>query len=269
MRFRLVIIAATFCGLFLSMPAYGQDTSDPTTDVKETIEVQREKTHDTKYPSLQFLKDHRVFLRSQLDLLSMQITRVRTDKAEMLDERYLRLQEMAKAIAAARDTVAAEQQLTAGRERLNSITELGELEGQLALMEKVLAEQRNRLLLLEEDFLGHQETALVVLIRGLAGKTAPAAIALGEEVDVVRIDLSPEQRASLERGGIAQIYHEFVEPREHVLTVSFSGPQWSEAPPVNLTVEAARDRLTFLELDLSQLDRNREALGLVTSVWYR
>ena len=136
-------------------------------------------------------------------------------------------------------------------------------------MEKLLAEQQKRLLLLEEDFLGHQETALVILVKGLSGKRAPAAIVLSEDNDVVRVELTPEQRTSLEQGGIAQIYHEFVEPREHVFAVSFTGKAWAEAETAAVSVEAARDRLTFLELDLSHLNRDREAGGLLTSVWYR
>jgi hypothetical protein len=56
----------------------------------------------------------------------------------------------------------------------------------------------------------------------------------------VRVDLSTEQRSSLEQGGIAQVFHEFVEPREHVFAVSFAGSSWIDAPPVSVTVETAR-----------------------------
>jgi hypothetical protein len=187
----------------------------------------------------------------------------------MIDERWLRWKEMAAAIAVARDTVRAEHEATPERELLSSVTELAELEAELNLMEKILVDQRHRLLLLEEDFLGSQETALVVLIKGLSDKEAPVSIELREESDVVNVSLTAEQRASLERGGIAQIYHEFVEPREHVFTVRFAGNAWDETNALAVTFEAARDRLTFLELDLSRLDRDGEALGLLTSVWYR
>ena len=237
--------------------------------VEETIEVKRAEAKETKHPSLRFLKDHRVFLRARLDLLRLQITLTRTEDAEMIDARLLRLQEMAAAIAAARDTVGAVHGLTPRRELLTSVTELGELEAELDLMELLLAEQRQRLLLLEEDFLGHQETALVVLVRGLTGREAPGTIVFAEDNEFVRVALTAEQQASLARGGIAQIYHEFVEPREHMYAVSFEGAGWTGVMPVPITVLAARDRLTFLELDLSHLDGERDAAGLLTSTWYR
>ena len=258
--------------LFTAAPAtlVAQDAGEADVrQVEEKIEVKRAKTKETKHPTLQFLKDNRVFLRARLDLLSVHITRTRTDKARTVDERYLRLKEMAAAIAAARDTVSSERELTPQRTSLGSVTELAELDAELSLMEKLLAEHRERLLFLEQDFLGHQETALVILIRGLAGKRVPESIILTEDSDVVRVELSTEQRASLEQGGIAQIYHEFVEPREHVFAVSFTGKTWVEEEPVAVVVEAARDRLTFLELDLSHLNRDHEASGLLTSIWYR
>ena len=249
--------------------AQDESDGDDARKLEETIEVKRAVPRGPKHPSLRFLRDNRVFLRGRLDLLRVQITRVHTDKATLLDERILRLKEMAAAIASARDTVGAVYELTPERELLTSVTQLGELEAELDLMKKLLADQQQRLLLLEEDFLGHQETALVILIKGLSGKRAPASIVLTEDNDVVRVELTPEQRNSLEQGGIAQIYHEFVEPREHVFAVSFAGKAWAAAETVAVSVEAARDRLTFLELDLSHLDRDRETGGLLTSVWYR
>ena len=237
--------------------------------VEETIEVKRAETKDTKHPSLQFLKDNRVFLRARLDLLSVSIKRTRSDEAEIIDERYLMLEAMSRAIAAARDTVSAEHSGITERELLGSVTELADLEAELDLMNKLLAEQRGRLLMLEQDFLGHQQTSLVIIVKGLRGKNVPESIAITEDNDIVRVPLTPEQRASLAQGGIAQIYHEFVEPREHVFGISFTGKGWVDEAPVAVVLEAQRDRLTFLELDLSQLDRGREASGLLTSVWYR
>jgi hypothetical protein len=188
-----------------------QDATDDT--VKETIEVKRAKSKDSKHPTLRFLKDNRVFLRARLDELSLQVTRTRTDDAELVDERWLRLKEMSEAIAAARDTVRATQDISSERELLTSVMELGKLEAELNLMEQILAEQRQRLLQLEEDFLGHQESALVILIKGLSGKDVPTSVILQEDSDVTRVGLT--------------------------------------------------------ELDLSRLDRDVEASGLLTGVWYR
>jgi hypothetical protein len=236
----------------------------------ETVEVERKELKGPKHPSLQFLKDHHVFIRARLEELRTKTTTVRSGDAEMLDERFLRLKAMSEAIAAARDTVSSQHLATGARDTLSSVAQLAELEAQLDVIEQILADQRRRLLFLEEDFLGHQETALVILVKGLSGKPhVPESIVLTDQNDVVHVDLTPVQRASLQQGGIAQVYHQFVEPREHLLEVGFTGGRWSESPPVAVKVEAARDRITFLELDLSSIDASAGQFGLATTVWHR
>jgi len=267
---RWLVAPAVF--LALAVTAVGTtDASDDDEDKSvETIEVKRNELKGPKHPSLQFLKDHRVFIRARLDELRTQTTRVHSTDAEMLDERLLRLQAMAAAIAAARDTVASEYRVTGERDTLSSVTQLAALESQLDLIQQLLADQRHRLLLLEEDFLGHQETALVILVKGLSGNPhIPESIVLTDQNDVVHVELTPLQRVSLENGGIAQIYHQFVEPREHTFEVGFTGDRWTDSNPVAVKVEAARDRITFLELDLSGLGADRAASGLTASVWHR
>jgi hypothetical protein len=267
MRLRICILAVA-CALF-PVALHAQDAPVDTATVVESVEVKRADTKTPKHTSLKFLKDHRVFIRAQLDLLKVQTTRTRTERALSLDERYLLLQQMSAAIAAARDTVRADSLLTAQRQLMQSVTQLGELEVQLSRMEALLAHHRARVIAIESDFLGHQETALVIVVRGFTGKTAPAFMVITEDDDVVRVEFTPEQRASLEQGGIAQVYHEFVEPREHVLQVAFEGNGWPALGAIPVTVDTARDRLTFLGIDISSLDPSREAMGLLTDVWYR
>ncbi len=259
--FAIALAAARVPGAVAQAPA-------DTAGVVETIEVKRADTKAPKHTSLKFLRDNRVFIRAQLDLLKVQVTRTRTDEAQVIDQRYLRLKQMSDAIAAARDTVSAESLLTAQRGLMTSITQLGELEGQMTRMENLLAEHRTRLVGIESDFLGHQETSLVIVMRGFTGKSAPATVVIADEEDVVRVELTSLQRIALEQGGIAQVYHEFVEPREHVISVSFEGTGWP-ATSVPITVDAARDRMTFLGLDLSRLDPGVATMGLLTDVWYR
>lgn len=267
--FRAVIAFGILLAVVVaSMAAANEPPADGVGDVIEVIEVKRSDTRDPKHTSLKFLRDNRTFLRSQLDRLR-QTRQTTSNDAQILDERLLRLKEMSDAIAAARDTVRDRDGTLAQHAIMENVTDLGALVNELTTMEALLAEHRQRLLLLETDFLGRQETALVILLRGLAGGSAPEALLVGEDDDVVRIELTPSQRVSLEQGGIAQIYHEFVEPREHVFAVSFAGEAWRDAPPVTVTLETSRDRLTFLELDASRLDRGQVASGLVTSVWYR
>jgi len=257
------------CLILAVLPAIAGEDGD-TEQVKETIEVKRTESTETKHPTLQFLKDNRVFLRARLDQLSTRVIKTRTTDAEMLDSRFLMLKEMADAIAAARDTVDTANNQMPERDVLTSVSQLGDLEAELTLMEKLLSEQQHRLLSLEQDFLGNQETTLVILVKGLAGKpAAPGAIVITEENEVVRVGLTPEHRLSLTQGGIAQVYFELVEPREHLIEVSFSGENWAEVLPVKVAVDTRRDQITFLELDLGGLDKNRQYSGLQTAVWYR
>ena len=266
---RTPMLAIVAAALLWAPGTVAAQTDADTTGVVEKIEVKRAETKEPKHTNLKFLKDNRVFIRAQLDLLKVQTTRTRVDQAQSLDQRYLSLQQMSAAIAAARDTVSAESLLTAQHQLMTSVTELGKFESQLSRVEELLADHRTRLLAIEQDFLGHQETALVIVMRGFSGKNAPAAVVIAENEDVVRVELTPEQQASLQQGGIAQVYHEFVEPREHVFTVTLEGNGWPAAATLPITVDTARDRLTFLGLDLSRLDPSREAMGLLTDVWYR
>lgn len=252
-----------------AVPAAAQETTSNDDGVVEKIEVQRADSHKTKYPTLRFLKDNRVFIRSQLDLLKTQVTRERTGQAEIIDGRYLWLNELAQAIAAAGDSVGVARSNAAVDTLLDSVKRLGELDDTLRLMEKLLAQQRKRLLELEQDFVGRQETSLVIVLRGMAGRSAPATIVVGEGNDFVRLDLTAEQRASLEEGGIAQLFHEFVEPRRHTYLIAFEGNGWGDTDPASVTIDVERDHMTFLEIDASQLDRNLDAMGLLTSVWSR
>lgn len=239
----------------------------PADSVIETLKVQREEIKAPKHESLRFLKDHRVFVRSQLDRLRTQVTREHTNGVQILDPRYLKLQEMSAAIAAAQDTIGGEQSRAAQQSLLCSVTELGKLEASLDLMDSLLVDERARLLWLEKDFVGHQETALVIVIRGLSGQPLPTGIAIAEENEVTHVTLSDADRASLARGGIAQIFHEFVEPRTHALQVKLEGGAWDTRPASVVTLDAPRDRLTFLELDLSNAVTALSSLN--TRVWYR
>jgi hypothetical protein len=259
-------------GCTLVSPARAADEAPataPADSVIETLEVKKAEIEAPERASLRFLKDNRVFVRAQLDRLRTQVTREHTNGTEIIDARYLRLREMSEAIAAAQDTIGGEQAVAAQRALFASVTELGKLEASLDLMDSLLVDQRERLLWLEQDFLGHQETALVIVIRGIPGRDVPTGVSISEDGDVTHAPLTPEQCASLANGGIAQIYHEFVEPRAHALEVRLEGAAWTSAPASNVTLEAPRDRLTFLELDLSRLSPAQTSTGLATRVWYR
>ncbi len=92
---------------------------------------------------------------------------------------------------------------------------------------------------------------------------------LTEGNDVLNVPLTAAQQASLRNGGVAQIYHRFVEPRDHVYGVAFAGEAWASTAPVEVPVTTDRDRITFVELDLSGLAPQPGDIGLVAKVWQR
>ena len=68
---------------------------------------------------------------------------------------------------------------------------------------------------------GQQQTALVLLLKGHPAEGAPAALTIAfEDSTVLDITLTPEQRSALANGGIAELHHGFIEPREQVMELS-------------------------------------------------
>ena len=254
--------------LLVTAPTWGQ-AGVIAPDISTTTEVERAHPREKVHTSLRFLHDNRVFIRAELDRLQM-LTIINSEgEAAILTDRLLRLQELADAIAAARDTVDIEAAATARRGLLASVTELGELEKQLVLMEGLVVDQRNRLQVLEADFLGQQETALVILVRGLPADQRPDGLTISEENEHHNVPLTLGQQNSLAKGGVAQVFHRYVEPRDHTYTVAFAGEAWAEALPIEVPVSATRDRITFLELDLTDLTPDVPGSGLQAKVWQR
>lgn len=233
------------------------------------VEVRRAKVDEPDRPSLVFLKENRVFLRSQLDRLRQLDKVARDGRADVLDPRLLRLREMAAEVAAARDTAGDAEAALAARRRLESVAEIAGLEAQLDLMESLVAAQDRRLAWLEADYLGQQRTALVVVVGGFAGRVAPEAVVLAEGDDTFRVAFTPQQRASLEQGGIAQVHHAHVEPRVHEFSLSFEGGDRLPQAPAIISVETPRDRLTFLEIDLGGASAEAGAGLPAAVVWQR
>lgn len=237
--------------------------------VSHRVEVKRQKVDEPDQPTLVFLKENRVFLRAELDRLRQLVKVTRDGSAELLDERLLRLREMAAEVAAARDTVGDAEAASAARDRLESVAEIANLEEQLDLMDSLLAAQKQRLAWIEADYLGQQRTALVVVVGGFAGSEVPEAVVLAEGDEIRRVDFTPEQRSALAQGGVAQVHHAFVEPRTHEFSLAFEGGDWQEAPPALVSVETPRDRLTFLEIDLGGTDSGRNGGVPAAVVWQR
>lgn len=213
----------------------------------QTMETKVERAdHDRPdQPTLRFLTENRAFLRAQLDLLR-QIRVERDGQATLLSDRHLMFRGMLRDILAAQDTMAVEQDLVDRRQLLDSIGDLAGLEEQLDLVEGLLDEQETRLLQLEQDFVGRQETALVFLVQGLPAHADPTALVLtAGDGSIVRVPLGAAERDALRRGGVAQVFHEFVEPRDQTLTLELDGVATHTIP-----FSPTRDRINFVQIDL-------------------
>jgi hypothetical protein len=255
-------------GLLLVLVAAGPAFAAPPVQEARPVKVERVKPEKPKLPTLRFLRENRDFLRARMDAL-LQVMLETEARTVPMDERYLGFAAMRAELDAARDTLAFTRGEAERREFLASVNELGDLEGELDLLDSLLAEQELRIRSLEEDFLGRQETALIVLVRGGAEGYPPSSLALTDEAgETVRAPLTDPDRVSLAGGGILQVYHEFVEPREATWELVLTGVDGRALHPVYLTMEPERDQLNFLELDLTGLTATGEdPAGIEARAW--
>ncbi|GJM43602.1 MAG: hypothetical protein DHS20C21_04440 [Gemmatimonadota bacterium] len=227
-------------------PAFSQET--------ETIRVKAVDRDKPKQRTLRFLEENGDFFRGRLDALLMTVQTERNGDGQPLDPRFLRYQEMLAEILAAREAAQSSEEWARQRELMDSVGDLAEFEAEMDEMDSLLGDQANRLAWLEEDFVGHQSTAVVVLLTGIPASGAPTGVVLADPSgETVRVSLSEAAVASLARGGSVELMHELVEPREHTLEISLVGEAWT-GQSWSVPFEPARDRLTFLELDASRVD---------------
>jgi hypothetical protein len=233
----------------------------------EPVTVERIRPTKEKHPTLSFLRENRDFIRARFDLLRQKPGGDQGEAGE-IDPRFLAYQEMLRDVMAARDSVSAADDSLARQQLLASITELGKLEDQLDLMDRLLADQRTRLGILQEDFTGRQQTALVVVLSGYPEAAAVDRVSITlEDGDTLTVPLSDEHRASLRKGGVVEIFHGFVEPREQVVEVAIRGERWPAGDTGFVTLDPARDRLTLLRLDLSSVRPERGAASIQANTW--
>jgi hypothetical protein len=235
-------------------------------DVAE-VRIERMKPKQEDHPTLRFLKENRDFIRARFDLLHEKTLARRGDAAD-IDPRFLAYQKMLGEIQAAKESVVVANSQEQRLELFASITQLGALESRLDVMERLLAEQRARLGVLQTDFTGDQQTALLVVVTGRPADPGLNGIAIAlDDRPPLSVTLSPEQRATLERGGSVEVFHGFVEPREQVLQVSVAGAGWPASEAGYATLAPTRDRLTLLRLDVSGMDAGRGAPSIQASTW--
>jgi hypothetical protein len=231
------------------------------------VKVEREKPTRQKRPTLRFLKANRDFIRTRFDRLR-QVTREERVGAGELDARFLTYRELLAAIARAKDSVAVSADERERRALFARIGDLARLEAELDQMERLLTEQQQRLGVLQADFAGRQRTELDVLVTGaaLAGVVDSVVVVLEDGTRVVS-GLDETQRQALARGGAFEVFRGLVEPREQVIEIRFEGEGWSQAGSGYVTLEPARDQLTFLRLDLAQAHPSRGLASVIAGLW--
>jgi hypothetical protein len=263
----LAISACAALGAFAPGTARADDAPSTQPGVPE-VEIERLEPQD-EIETLRFLRENREFFRAQLDLLRQTFGSLHFGYAQGLDRRALMLQELLAQGRAGADSASLAAANDRTRRLLESVAELAALEDEMNRMEEMLGLQRERLALLEEDFAGRQETALIVLLAGVPSGGSPEEIRFREVGgDTYRVALSAPEREALAHGGLAQLFHAFVEPRELRFAVSLQKDGLASAPELHVVVTPERDRLTFLELDLAAAGVGSEGM-IPTRVWVR
>lgn len=234
------------------------------------VRVDGVKPQKKDLPTLRFLKENRDSLQSRLDALRREPSRARDD-AESLDPRFLTYRAMSDSVSAAHDAMNARDRWE-DTPLLASVTDLGRLETELDRLESQLDQQEARLRGLEADFAGRQETAVVVVVRGLPERAdrCPDALRFIDGFgQSVRADLGSERTAALRDGGVVQVYYDFAEPRDQTWELDLSGGAWSGAEPAYLHFEPVRNALNFLELDLGSVNPDDGAASIGVRTWTR
>jgi len=232
-----------------------------------TVVVERDRPVREKLPTLQFLRANRDFIRARFDRLHSEPRVARAGAAD-LDPRFLEYRRLLAEIAAGKDSVTLASDAREREGVFTSVEDLAGLERELDQMERLLDAQRTRLGLLQADFAGRQRTELDVVLTGgpLAGRVDSVRVTL-EDGTSVASTITETQRGSLVHGGALEVFRGLAEPREQVIEITLMGEGWTGTGHGFVTLEPARDRLTFLKLDLSQA---RPAVGigsLAASTW--
>jgi len=236
-------------------------------DAARPLAVERQAPAREKLPTLRFLRANRDFLRARFQRLGPGTREERT-AADALDPRFLQYRRMLAEIAGAKDSVAAAAETREREQVFASVRDLARLEAELDQMERLLVAQQARLGVLQADFASRQRTELDVVVTGGGplGRVDSVVVTLEDGTRVVS-GLDDAQRRSLQRGGVLEVFRGRVEPREQVLELRLLGEGWSGAAAGFVTFEPARDRLTFIQLDLSDATPARGLSSVRAGTW--
>jgi hypothetical protein len=264
-RHARLVAGVTLALLLLPAVAVRPARSDDATVT--TVTVERERPVREKLPTLRFLKANRDFIRGRFDRLRLDAHESAAGAGD-LDPRFLMYRRMLAVVATDKDSVTLSSDARERAALFSSVTDLGALERELDQMERLLDAQRARLGVLQNDFAGRQRTELDVLVTGgaLAGRLDSVVVTL-EDGSRVTSGLNETQRQSLKHGGAFEVFRGLVEPRDQTLEVALVGEGWSAVGHGFITLEPARDRLTFLKLDLAQAHPARGIASVTASTW--
>ena len=235
--------------------------------VVTAVRIERVKPARERYPTLRFLRANRDFIRSRFDLLRERAV-PEEGLAGTIDPRFLAYRQMIADANASDDSLTRAQDLSRRWALFTNITDLGRLEEQLDLMDRQLADQKARLGQLQRDFTGRQLTSLAVVLSGFPAAGDPNGVTLVfESGDTLNVPLSAEVCRSLRHGGVLELCHRLVEPREQTITVSLQGGHWDASDPGYVMVDPERDQLSFLRLDLATAKPSEGASSMAASRW--
>lgn len=235
-------------------------------DAPVEVRVERVKPKQEKLPTLRFLKENRDFIRQRFDLLRERPLDVHAD-ADPVDPRFLAYREMLAAATAATDSAETLAEHDERTRLLASIRDLATLEDRLDALENLLNQQHARLAQIEQDFTGRQRTELIVLVRGVPAAPAEGLTLAIDGAAARQVSIEPGERSALEDGGVMQVFHACVEPREQTVELRIGGAAWNAAPAGYLTLTPERDRLTLLEIDLSGAAPADGGAGVHVRAW--
>jgi hypothetical protein len=221
-------------------------------DAVQHVRVEMVRPAIENRATLRFLKAHRDMILARLQPLRGG-RKPELDDAGQLDPRFLEYRRMLGEIAASKDSVTLAYDARERTMLYESVADMAKLEVELDQMERLLDTQRARLAMLQADFSGRQRTELDLLVTGgtIAGQVDSVRVTL-EDGTSVATGVTETQRASIQHGGVLEVFRGLIEPRQQVIEVALMGEGWSSTGHGFITIEPARDRLTFLKLDLSQ-----------------
>lgn len=260
--------AALLMALACPRPGMAGVSPPPAPEAKPAmVRVERVRPARAALPTLRFLKTNRDFFRSRLDQLRE--TRLAVgDDARAIDPRFLAYRAMVAEALAASDSLGAASSDREHHQLLASVTEFARLEAELDQMNRFLGEQGTRLTALQADFTGRQRTALAIVVSGYPQGADVSSLTIRFDDGSSReAAITPAEREALAHGGVLELFHGLVEPREQVLEVALAGERLTAAEAGFVTLDPKCDRLTFLRFDLSSLRPASGAPAVVASMW--